>query len=160
MGTTHQHISYVFSHLIIWCQLIVFISCVCFTSEERESWIRAKYEQRAFVAALQPAPGPQLPGDSMPVWLLSAVTERDLPRLLLLLAHSTKDQINAELSGSTSPPRTALHAACQLGDVVMTQLLVWVGFSFFFSTQRPVLYSDHTSSHPSCLVRPVDLQIW
>ncbi|XP_019121972.2 arf-GAP with GTPase, ANK repeat and PH domain-containing protein 2 isoform X3 [Larimichthys crocea] len=97
------------------------------TREERESWIRAKYEQRAFVAALQPAPGPQLPGDSMPVWLLSAVTERDLPRLLLLLAHSTKDQINAELSGSTSPPRTALHAACQLGDVVMTQLLVWYG---------------------------------
>ncbi|KAE8292816.1 Arf-GAP with GTPase, ANK repeat and PH domain-containing protein 1 [Larimichthys crocea] len=32
------------------------------TREERESWIRAKYEQRAFVAALQPAPGPQLPG--------------------------------------------------------------------------------------------------
>ncbi|TKS76584.1 Arf-GAP with GTPase, ANK repeat and PH domain-containing protein 1 [Collichthys lucidus] len=97
------------------------------TREERESWIRAKYEQRAFVAALQPAPGPQLPGDSMPVWLLSAVTERDLPRLLLLLAHSTKDQINAEPAGSTSPPRTALHAACQLGDVVMTQLLVWYG---------------------------------
>lgn len=83
----------------------------------------------------------------MPVWLLSAVTERDLPRLLLLLAHSTKDQINAELSGSTSPPRTALHAACQLGDVVMTQLLVWVGFSFFFSTQRPVLYSCVLRSH-------------
>lgn len=106
--------------------------CVCSTSEERESWIRAKYEQRAFVAALQPASGPQLPEDSMPVWLLSAVTERDLPRLLLLLAHSTKDQINAQPAGSTSPPRTALHAACQLGDVVMTQLLVWVGFSPFF----------------------------
>uniref|UniRef100_A0A8P4K168 ArfGAP with GTPase domain, ankyrin repeat and PH domain 2 n=1 Tax=Dicentrarchus labrax TaxID=13489 RepID=A0A8P4K168_DICLA len=97
------------------------------TREERESWIRAKYEQRAFVATLQPPPGPQLPEDSMPVWLLSAVTERDLPRLLLLLAHSTKDQINAQLAGSTSLPRTALHAACQLGDVVMTQLLVWYG---------------------------------
>ncbi|KAG8003000.1 Arf-GAP with GTPase [Nibea albiflora] len=117
----------VFSHLISWFQLVIFTCCVCFTSEERESWIRAKYEQRAFVPALQPAPGPQLPGDSMPVWLLTAVTERDLPRLLLLLAHSTKDQINAEPAGSTSPPRTALHAACQLGDVVMTQLLVWYG---------------------------------
>lgn len=99
--------------------------CVCFTSEERESWIRAKYEQRAFVAALQS--GPKLPEDSMPEWLLSAVTERDLPRVLLLLAHSTKEQINAQPAGLTSLPRTALHAACQLGDVVMTQLLVWVG---------------------------------
>ncbi|XP_054464819.1 arf-GAP with GTPase, ANK repeat and PH domain-containing protein 2 isoform X1 [Anoplopoma fimbria] len=97
------------------------------TREERESWIRAKYEQRAFVPPLQPTPGPQLPDNGMPVWLLSAVTERDLPRLLLLLAHSTKERINAQLIGETSPPRSALHAACQLGDVVMTQLLVWYG---------------------------------
>ncbi|KAM6924792.1 arf-GAP with GTPase, ANK repeat and PH domain-containing protein 2 isoform 2-T2 [Xenentodon cancila] len=94
--------------------------------EERESWIRAKYEQRAFVAPLQPASGLHRPEDSMPSSLLSAVTERDLPRLLLLLAHSTKDQINTLPSGS-SLPCTALHAACQLGDVVMTQLLVWYG---------------------------------
>ncbi|XP_040906681.1 arf-GAP with GTPase, ANK repeat and PH domain-containing protein 2 isoform X2 [Toxotes jaculatrix] len=97
------------------------------TREERESWIRAKYEQRAFVAPLDPVLGSQLSEDSMPVWLLSAVTERDLPRLLLLLAHSTKEQINAQPAGSTSQPRTALHAACQLGEVVMTQLLVWYG---------------------------------
>lgn len=76
------------------------------------------------MAALQPALGPQ---DSMPAWLLSAVIDRDLPRLLLLLAHSNKDQINAQPASSTSPCRTALHAACQLGDVVMTQLLIWVG---------------------------------
>ncbi|XP_049920384.1 arf-GAP with GTPase, ANK repeat and PH domain-containing protein 2 isoform X1 [Epinephelus moara] len=97
------------------------------TREERESWIRAKYEQKAFVPPLQPAPGPQLPGDGMSTWLLSAVTDRDLPKLLLLLAHSTKDQINAVPAGLNSPPRSALHAACQLGDVVMTQLLVWYG---------------------------------
>ncbi|KAM8864567.1 arf-GAP with GTPase, ANK repeat and PH domain-containing protein 2 [Spinachia spinachia] len=97
------------------------------TREERESWIRAKYEQRAFVPPLQPPPEPQHPGDGMPAWLLSAVAERDLPRLLLLLAHSTKERINAAPAGATSPPRSALHAACQLGDVVMTQLLVWYG---------------------------------
>ncbi|KAM9856360.1 arf-GAP with GTPase, ANK repeat and PH domain-containing protein 2 isoform 2-T2 [Aulostomus maculatus] len=95
--------------------------------EERESWIRAKYEQRAFVAPLQPLSGISLPDDSMPAWLLSAVTERDLPRLLLLLAHSTKEQINAQPAGSPTSRRMALHAACQLGDVVMTQLLVWYG---------------------------------
>ncbi|XP_041656176.1 arf-GAP with GTPase, ANK repeat and PH domain-containing protein 2 isoform X4 [Cheilinus undulatus] len=97
------------------------------TREERESWIRAKYEQKAFVAALRQISGSQPPENSMPEWLLSAVTERDLPRLLLLLAHSTKDQINAQPTGSSPPPRTSLHAACQLGDVVMTQLLVWYG---------------------------------
>ncbi|KAM4562264.1 arf-GAP with GTPase, ANK repeat and PH domain-containing protein 2 isoform 3-T3 [Odontesthes bonariensis] len=99
------------------------------TREEREGWIRAKYEQRAFVAPLQPASGTQLPEDSMPEWLLSAVTDRDLPQLQLLLAHSTKEQINTQPVGSSSLPRTALHAACQLGDVVMTQLLVWYGIN-------------------------------
>ncbi|KAM3872594.1 arf-GAP with GTPase, ANK repeat and PH domain-containing protein 2 [Diretmus argenteus] len=101
------------------------------TREERESWIRAKYELRVFVAPLVPASGTQhkedTGSDSMAAWLLSSVTERDLPRLLLLLAHSTKEQINAPPAGRPSSPRTALHAACQLGDVVMTQLLVWYG---------------------------------
>ncbi|XP_077428097.1 arf-GAP with GTPase, ANK repeat and PH domain-containing protein 2 isoform X7 [Vanacampus margaritifer] len=86
--------------------------------EERESWIRAKYEQRAFVPPLQPQAG-----DGMPARLLSAVTERDLPRLLLLLAHSSKELINSQ----TPTGGTALHAACQLGDAVMTQLLIWYG---------------------------------
>lgn len=101
--------------------------------EEREAWIRAKYEQRSFVAPLLPAPGSvqntdeEASRNSVPVWLLSAVVEKDLPRLLLLLAHSTKEQINSQAAGAPSHPRTALHAACQLGDVVMTQLLVWYG---------------------------------
>ncbi|XP_062283386.1 arf-GAP with GTPase, ANK repeat and PH domain-containing protein 2 isoform X1 [Scomber scombrus] len=109
------------------------------TREERESWIRAKYEQRAFVPPLQPASG-----DSMPDWLLSAVMERDLPRLLLLLAHSTKDKINAP-----SPPRTALHASCQLGDVVMTQLLVWYGIDVKAKDsqgQTPMMMARKTAS--------------
>ncbi|XP_035239335.1 arf-GAP with GTPase, ANK repeat and PH domain-containing protein 1-like isoform X2 [Anguilla anguilla] len=99
--------------------------------EERESWIRAKYEQKLFVAPLPAAMG------SAATRLLSAVTQRDLPALLLLLAHSTKEEINAPATPVTpttpttaaSPRhvRTALHAACQLGDVVMTQLLVWYG---------------------------------
>lgn len=96
------------------------------TREERESWIRAKYEQRVFVAPLS-APGSDTQEGCLPGWLLSAVTEKDLARLLVLLAHSSKEQINLQPTGGPSPPRTALHAACQLGDVVMTQLLVWYG---------------------------------
>ncbi|KAM9786051.1 arf-GAP with GTPase, ANK repeat and PH domain-containing protein 2 [Neosynchiropus ocellatus] len=91
--------------------------------EERESWIRAKYEQRAFVPPLQTSADEPLGGGSMPTRLLAAVNERDLPRLLLLLAHSSKEMINTSPSAS----HTALHAACQLGDVVMTQLLIWYG---------------------------------
>uniref|UniRef100_A0A8C7V4Y6 ArfGAP with GTPase domain, ankyrin repeat and PH domain 2 n=1 Tax=Oncorhynchus mykiss TaxID=8022 RepID=A0A8C7V4Y6_ONCMY len=94
------------------------------TREERESWIRAKYEQRLFVAPLAlPSSSQGLEVNTLSASLLAAVMERDLPRLLLLLAHSTKDDIN----GSLRPPCSALHAACQLADVVMTQLLVWYG---------------------------------
>ncbi|XP_041747711.2 arf-GAP with GTPase, ANK repeat and PH domain-containing protein 1 isoform X1 [Coregonus clupeaformis] len=119
------------------------------TREERESWIRAKYEQRLFVALLalpSLSPSQGLEVNTLSASLLAAVMERDLPRLLLLLAHSNKDDINAPLppGGHLSPhppaaspssplggspllPCSALHAACQLGDVVMTQLLVWYG---------------------------------
>ncbi|KAL2090681.1 hypothetical protein ACEWY4_012944 [Coilia grayii] len=102
------------------------------TREERESWIRAKYEQRMFVAPLSSA-GEGL-DVSLSAHLLRAVMDRDLPRLLLLLAHSSKEEINAPVTvamhhsnGTAQQPRTALHAACQLADVVMTQLLVWYG---------------------------------
>uniref|UniRef100_A0A8C1DQP3 ArfGAP with GTPase domain, ankyrin repeat and PH domain 2 n=1 Tax=Cyprinus carpio carpio TaxID=630221 RepID=A0A8C1DQP3_CYPCA len=103
--------------IIIWPLL-----CVCLR-EQRESWIRAKYEQRAFVSPL-PA---QCSEDTMSTWLLKAVIERDLPRLLLLLAHSTKEVINVLPEGAAQQQHSALHAACQQGDVVMTQLLVWYG---------------------------------
>ncbi|XP_051518794.1 arf-GAP with GTPase, ANK repeat and PH domain-containing protein 2 isoform X1 [Myxocyprinus asiaticus] len=93
------------------------------TREQRESWIRAKYEQRAFVSPL-PA---QCSEDSMSTWLLRAVIDRDLPRLLLLLSHSNKEVINVPPEGAVQQHHSALHAACQLGDVVMTQLLVWYG---------------------------------
>ncbi|XP_031423606.1 arf-GAP with GTPase, ANK repeat and PH domain-containing protein 1 isoform X2 [Clupea harengus] len=102
------------------------------TREEREPWIRAKYEQRMFVAPL-PCTGEGLDG-SLSANLLRAVTDRDLPRLLLLLAHSSKEEINTPVdvamhpgNSATQQPRPALHVACQLADVVMTQLLVWYG---------------------------------
>ncbi|XP_076840220.1 arf-GAP with GTPase, ANK repeat and PH domain-containing protein 2 isoform X5 [Brachyhypopomus gauderio] len=95
------------------------------TREQRESWIRAKYEQRAFVAPL-PHQG-EGAGEVTLAALLGAVTQRDLPRLLLLLAHSTKEQLNEPATGSPPQNPSPLHAACQLGDVVMTQLLVWYG---------------------------------
>uniref|UniRef100_A0A8B9C6Z3 ArfGAP with GTPase domain, ankyrin repeat and PH domain 2 n=1 Tax=Anser brachyrhynchus TaxID=132585 RepID=A0A8B9C6Z3_9AVES len=84
--------------------------------EERESWIRAKYEQRLFLAPLPAAEAPL--GEQ----LLQAVQEKDLEAVLLLLAHSKKEQLGV----SDKDRRTALHLACDMALVVITQLLVWV----------------------------------
>nr|XP_019941946.1 PREDICTED: arf-GAP with GTPase, ANK repeat and PH domain-containing protein 2 [Paralichthys olivaceus] len=105
------------------------------TREERESWIRAKYEQKLFVASLPPPTPGEGPDITLSGRLLLAVMEHNLPKLLLLLAHCTKEDINAPLSLALSSrslmalrlPGSALHAACQQADVVMTQLLVWYG---------------------------------
>uniref|UniRef100_A0A3Q1JWR6 Uncharacterized protein n=1 Tax=Anabas testudineus TaxID=64144 RepID=A0A3Q1JWR6_ANATE len=105
------------------------------TREERESWIRAKYEQKLFVAPLPPPTPSEGPDITLSGRLLLAVMEHNLPKLLLLLAHCTKEDINAPISLVLSSrsllalqlPGSALHAACQQGDVVMTQLLVWYG---------------------------------
>ncbi|CAL8335932.1 unnamed protein product [Lota lota] len=104
--------------------------------EERESWVRAKYEQRLFVAALPPPSPSEGPGITLSGRLILAVLEENLPRLLLLLAHCTKEDINAPpvclALSSCSPllarlPASPLHAACQQADVVMTQLIIWYG---------------------------------
>ncbi|KAM3848936.1 arf-GAP with GTPase, ANK repeat and PH domain-containing protein 2 isoform 1-T1 [Vipera latastei] len=87
--------------------------------EERESWIRAKYEQRLFLA---PLPNSEL---SLGCQLFQAVLDQDLGAVLLLLAHSSKEQINAPTGDKDR--RTALHVACDLSHVVITQLLVWYG---------------------------------
>uniref|UniRef100_A0A3P9AVK5 ArfGAP with GTPase domain, ankyrin repeat and PH domain 2 n=1 Tax=Maylandia zebra TaxID=106582 RepID=A0A3P9AVK5_9CICH len=94
------------------------------TREERESWIRAKYEQKLFVAPLPP-PTSEGPDITLSGRLLLAVMEHNLPKLLLLLAHCTKEDINAPLT--LRLPASPLHAACQQADVVMTQLLIWYG---------------------------------
>uniref|UniRef100_A0A8C5FJ14 Small monomeric GTPase n=1 Tax=Gadus morhua TaxID=8049 RepID=A0A8C5FJ14_GADMO len=104
--------------------------------EERESWVRAKYEQRLFVAALPPPSPSEGPGITLSGRLILAVLEDNLPRLLLLLAHCTKEDISAPpvclALSSCSPllarlPASPLHAACQQADVVMTQLIIWYG---------------------------------
>ncbi|XP_026533166.1 arf-GAP with GTPase, ANK repeat and PH domain-containing protein 2 [Notechis scutatus] len=87
--------------------------------EERESWIRAKYEQRLFLA---PLPNSEL---SLGCQLFQAALDQDLGAVLLLLAHSSKEQINAPTGDKDR--RTALHVACDLSHVVITQLLVWYG---------------------------------
>ncbi|XP_046701782.1 arf-GAP with GTPase, ANK repeat and PH domain-containing protein 1 isoform X2 [Silurus meridionalis] len=87
--------------------------------EERERWIRAKYEQKLFVASL---PCVDL---TLGQQLLRATAEEDLRLVVLLLAHGSRDEVN-ETCGE-GDGRTALHLACRKGSVVITQLLIWYG---------------------------------
>ncbi|XP_025786325.1 arf-GAP with GTPase, ANK repeat and PH domain-containing protein 1 [Puma concolor] len=87
------------------------------TREEKERWIRAKYEQKLFLA---PLPCTEL---SLGQHLLRATADEDLRAVILLLAHGSRDEVN-ETCGE-GDGRTALHLACRKGNVVLAQLLIW-----------------------------------
>ncbi|KAK5860084.1 hypothetical protein PBY51_021585 [Eleginops maclovinus] len=89
------------------------------TREEKERWIRAKYEQKLFLVGL--------PLSDVPLGqqLLRAVVEDDLRLVVLLLAHGTKEEVNETYGDGDG--RTALHLSCAMANVVITQLLIWYG---------------------------------
>jgi Arf-GAP/GTPase/ANK repeat/PH domain-containing protein 1/3 len=87
--------------------------------EEKEKWIRAKYEQKAFI--------PPLPYQDVSVTqqLIDAVARQDVQKTIHVLAHSSPDHVNMPYSKSDT--RTALHIASALGNVIQVQLLLWHG---------------------------------
>ncbi|XP_063789298.1 arf-GAP with GTPase, ANK repeat and PH domain-containing protein 1 isoform X4 [Pseudophryne corroboree] len=87
--------------------------------EEKERWIRAKYEQKLFLA---PRSCRDLPLGQQ---LLRATAEEDLRTVILLLAHGSREEVN-ETCGE-GDRRTSLHLACRKGNVVLVQLLIWYG---------------------------------
>ncbi|XP_056340163.1 arf-GAP with GTPase, ANK repeat and PH domain-containing protein 3 isoform X1 [Oenanthe melanoleuca] len=87
--------------------------------EEKELWIRAKYEQKLFLA---PLPQSDIPLGQQ---LLRAVVEDDLRLVVTLLAHGTKEEVNETYGDGDG--RTALHLSCAMANVVFTQLLIWYG---------------------------------
>ncbi|XP_065417243.1 arf-GAP with GTPase, ANK repeat and PH domain-containing protein 1 isoform X13 [Chrysemys picta bellii] len=89
------------------------------TREEKERWIRAKYEQKLFLAPLQCL---EL---SLGQHLLQATADEDLRTVILLLAHGTREEVNETCGDGDG--RTALHLACRKGNVVLVQLLIWYG---------------------------------
>ncbi|XP_074856697.1 arf-GAP with GTPase, ANK repeat and PH domain-containing protein 1 isoform X2 [Carettochelys insculpta] len=89
------------------------------TREEKERWIRAKYEQKLFLAPLQWLEV------SLGQHLLRATAEEDLRTVILLLAHGTREEVNETCGDGDG--RTALHLACRKGSVVLVQLLIWYG---------------------------------
>ncbi|XP_062434148.1 arf-GAP with GTPase, ANK repeat and PH domain-containing protein 1 isoform X2 [Rhea pennata] len=89
------------------------------TRDEKERWIRAKYEQKLFLAPLQCL---EL---SLGQHLLRATAEEDLRTVILLLAHGAREEVNETCGDGDG--RTALHLACRKGNVVLVQLLIWYG---------------------------------
>uniref|UniRef100_A0A670KP79 Arf-GAP with GTPase, ANK repeat and PH domain-containing protein 3 n=1 Tax=Podarcis muralis TaxID=64176 RepID=A0A670KP79_PODMU len=87
--------------------------------EEKERWIRAKYEQKLFLA---PLPHSDVPLGQQ---LLRAVVEDDLRAVVTLLAHGTKEEVNETYGDGDG--RTALHLSSAMANVVFTQLLIWYG---------------------------------
>ncbi|XP_016525218.1 arfGAP with GTPase domain, ankyrin repeat and PH domain 3 isoform X2 [Poecilia formosa] len=111
------------------------------TREEKERWIRAKYEQKLFLVGL--------PQSDVPLGqqLLRAVVEDDLRLVVLLLAHGTKEEVNETYGDGDG--RTALHLSCAMANVVITQLLIWYGVdvkSRDARSQTPLSYARRAGS--------------
>ncbi|XP_040211372.1 arf-GAP with GTPase, ANK repeat and PH domain-containing protein 3-like isoform X2 [Rana temporaria] len=87
--------------------------------EEKERWIRAKYEQKLFLC---PLPVSDVPLGQQ---LLRAVVEDDLRVVVTLLAHGTKEEVNETYGDGDG--RSALHLSAAMANVVCTQLLIWYG---------------------------------
>ncbi|XP_060079118.1 centaurin-gamma-1A-like isoform X10 [Ylistrum balloti] len=85
--------------------------------EEKERWIRAKYDTKEY---LPPAPYLDI---SLNQQLIDALVREDIRNIVLVLGHSTAEDINAPYSKDDG--RTALHIAAALGNVVYVQLLLW-----------------------------------
>ncbi|KAM8967647.1 arf-GAP with GTPase, ANK repeat and PH domain-containing protein 3-like [Pelodytes ibericus] len=87
--------------------------------DEKELWIRAKYEQKLFLC---PVPTSDVPLGQQ---LLRAVVEDDLRMVVTLLAHGSKEEVNETYGDGDG--RSALHLAAAMANVVCTQLLIWYG---------------------------------
>ncbi|CAH8590492.1 unnamed protein product [Heterobilharzia americana] len=85
--------------------------------EEKEIWIRAKYERQEF---LPPLPYPDAPLQQQ---LIDAIARQDTRQVILCLALATPETVNAAYS--RQDPRAAIHIAATLGNMVYLQLLLW-----------------------------------
>ncbi|CAG0902052.1 unnamed protein product [Darwinula stevensoni] len=87
--------------------------------DEKERWIRAKYEEKLFLAPLST---PHVPLGQQ---ILDAVCRGDVRHVALLLSHAEPE--HASTCVSPRDPRTPLHIACAMGNLPITQLLLWHG---------------------------------
>lgn len=85
--------------------------------EEKERWIRAKYESKEFLAPISDI-------TRIEQQLVDCVLKSDVKQLSLILAHfSPKDQ---NISFYNRDLKTPLHLASGRGCLAVVQLLLWV----------------------------------
>ncbi|PNF32214.1 Centaurin-gamma-1A [Cryptotermes secundus] len=84
--------------------------------EEKERWIRSKYESKEFLA-------PVMQGVPLGQQLVDAVCRSDMKSIVLLLAHATMEHVSSCVS--VRDLRTPLHLACAMGNLPVAQLLIW-----------------------------------
>ncbi|XP_067928616.1 arf-GAP with GTPase, ANK repeat and PH domain-containing protein 1-like [Watersipora subatra] len=87
--------------------------------EEKESWIRAKYELKEYLAERSHR---NIPLNHL---LIDAIARQEMSQVILLLANSTAEDVS--LAYSVNDRRTPLHIAAQQANPVFLQLLLWAG---------------------------------
>jgi len=86
------------------------------TREEKENWIHSKYEAKEFLPPLNLS-------ISIGQQLIESVVKSDMKTIVLLLAHTNNEHVNCTVSPRDL--RTPLHFSCAIGNLSITQLLIW-----------------------------------
>ncbi|XP_050101349.1 centaurin-gamma-1A isoform X2 [Anopheles aquasalis] len=84
--------------------------------EQKESWIRSKYEGKEFLPTFNPSP-------AIGQQLCEAVVRSDMKSIIILLANASNEHINS--TASNRDLRTPLLLACAIGNLAISQLLIW-----------------------------------
>lgn len=93
--------------------------CPSSTNEEKEKYIRAKYETKQFLAPLIDST------TAIEQQIIECVLKMDIKQLAHVLAHMSLNNINLS-SVHTRDNKTPLHLAASRGCLEITQLLLWV----------------------------------
>lgn len=87
--------------------------------DEKERWIRAKYEFKQFIAPLLVKDVP------LGKQLIDAVNKQELTQIILILSYCKPEDVNTFIGPNDK--RTSLHIAASQGNTVIMQLLIWYG---------------------------------
>lgn len=87
------------------------------TREEKESWIRRKYESKEFVPDINRSV-------QCGKLLIEAVVRADMRSIIATMLHCSVNEVNSTVSERDL--RTALHLASAMGNLPIVQILIWV----------------------------------
>lgn len=117
--------------------------------EEKERWIRAKYEAKEFLPP---------PSNTMPLGqqLIDAVCASNIKQIISVLARANPQEVNTTVAPRDL--RTPLHLACAIGNIAVAQLLIWVSLFHYLLYVDPLILRvncnfllDHSNQTKSIL---------